>query len=324
MVIRRWEVAMGIRCNLLLLVLLLSILSPVSYGASREPIVIAGGDIQGVYFQIAGEFCRLASLDDPDLSCSVMPSEGAAENLQLLRDGVVNVALVQGDLLFWAQRGEGPYQGQAMPQLRSIMATHAEPITLIVRQSQKAEISALQGKPVYLGAESSGSRVTAQAVLKHFGLPGIEKQELSVDDPGAALCEGKIDAWALVIGHPNKRVLDVSKRCAIQFVPIRAKNTSGAAEKYPFYRSSQIPGRLYPGVLNSTPTLALPAIVVTTDTMDNRLVHELITGYWQHRKSFNKKVSAYANLFRLPAHMEQAAALIPMHPAAAPALRALH
>lgn len=314
---------MGIRCNLLLLVLLLSILSPVSYGASREPIVIAGGDIQGVYFQIAGEFCRLASLDDPDLSCSVMPSEGAAENLQLLRDGVVNVALVQGDLLYWAQRGEGPYQGQAMPQLRSIMATHAEPITLIVRQSQKAEISALQGKPVYLGAESSGSRVTAQAVLKHFGLPGIEKQELSVDDPGAALCEGKIDAWALVIGHPNKRVLDVSKRCAIQFVPIRAKNTSGAAEKYPFYRSSQIPGRLYPGVLNSTPTLALPAIVVTTDTMDNRLVHELITGYWQHRKSFNKKVSAYANLFRLPAHMEQAAALIPMHPAAVPALRAL-
>lgn len=50
---------MGIRCNLLLLVLLLSILSPVSYGAAREPIVIAGGDIQGVYFQIAGEFCRL-------------------------------------------------------------------------------------------------------------------------------------------------------------------------------------------------------------------------------------------------------------------------
>ncbi len=324
MVIRRWEVAMGIRCNLLLLVLLLSILSPVSYGAAREPIVIAGGDIQGVYFQIAGEFCRLASLDDPDLSCSVMPSEGAAENLQLLRDGVVNVALVQGDLLFWAQRGEGPYQGQAMPQLRSIMATHAEPITLIARQSQIAEISALQGKPVYLGAESSGSRVTAQAVLKHFGLPGIEKQELPVDDPAAALCEGKIDAWALVIGHPNKRVLDVSKRCAIQFVPIRAKNTPGAAEKYPFYRVSQIPGRLYPGVLNNTPTLALPAIVVTTDAMDNRLVRDLITGYWQHRKSFNKKVSAYANLFRLPAHMEQAAALIPMHPAAAPALRALH
>ncbi len=315
---------MGTRCSLLLLVLLLSILSPVSHGAPREPIVIAGGDIEGVYFQIAGEFCRLASLDDPDLSCSVMPSEGAAENLQLLRDGVVNVALVQGDLLYWAQRGEGPYQGKAIPQLRSIMATHAEPITLMVRQNQVADISALQGKPVYLGAENSGTRATAEIVLKNFGLPDINKQAVAVEDPGAALCEQKIDAWASVIGHPNKRVLDVSKRCAIQFVPIRPKNTPGAAEKYPFYRASQIPGRLYPGVLANTPTLALPAIVVTTDTMDNRVVSELITGYWQHRKSFNKKVSAYANLFRLPAHMEQAASLIPMHPAAAPALRGLH
>ena len=323
MVTRRWEVVMGIRCNLPFLILMLSIFSPVSHGAAREPIVIAGGDIQGVYFQIAGEFCRLASLGDPDLSCSVMPSEGAAENLQLLREGVVNVALVQGDLLYWAQRGEGPYQGQAIPQLRSIMATHAEPFTLIVRQNQVAEISALQGKPVYLGAENSGSRTTATIVLKNFGLPDINKQEVAVEDPAAALCEQKIDAWALVIGHPNKRVLDVSKRCAIQFVPIRPKNAPGAAEKYPFYRVSQIPGRLYPGVLNNTPTLALPAIVVTTNTMDSRLVSELITGYWQHRKSFNKKVSAYANLFRLPAHMEQAAALIPMHPAAAPALRGL-
>ena len=203
------------------------------------------------------------------------------------------------------------------------MATHAEPFTLIVRQNQVAEISALQGKPVYLGAENSGSRTTATIVLKNFGLPDINKQEGAVEDPAAALCEQKIDAWALVIGHPNKRVLDVSKRCAIQFVPIRPKYAPGAAEKYPFYRVSQIPGRLYPGVLNNTPTLALPAIVVTTNTMDSRLVSELITGYWQHRKSFNKKVSAYANLFRLPAHMEQAAALIPMHPAAAPALRGL-
>lgn len=314
---------MGMRCNLPFLVLLLLILSPVSHGAAREPIVIAGGDIQGVYFQIAGELCRLAVLSDPELSCSVMPSEGAAENLQLLRDGMANVALVQGDLLYWAQRGEEGYQGRAMPQLRSIMATHAEPITLIVRQEQRPEMASLRGKLFYLGTENSGSRVTSLAVLKHFGLPEVESQERLVDEPGTALCERKIDAWGLVIGHPNKQVLAVAKRCAIQFVTIRPKNTPGAAEKYPFYRASQIPGRLYPGVLNNTPTLALPAIVVTTDAMDNRLVSELITGYWQNRKSFNKKVSAYANLFRLPAHMEQAAALIPLHPAAAPALRAL-
>ena len=87
MVTRRWEVVMGIRCNLPFLILMLSIFSPVSHGAAREPIVIAGGDIQGVYFQIAGEFCRLASLGDPDLSCSVVPSEGAGYSAVALYHG---------------------------------------------------------------------------------------------------------------------------------------------------------------------------------------------------------------------------------------------
>jgi uncharacterized protein len=323
MAIHWLEVAMGSPLNRFILGVLLWSLSPLSWGAARGPIVIAGGDLNGVYFQIAGEFCRLASLDNPDLVCSVMPSAGSAENLQLLREGVANLALVQGDLLYWAQRGEGPYQGRAIPQLRSVMATHAEPFTLMVLSTQTANLASLQGKPLYLGAEHSGSRTTALLVLKQLGLPDVEQQEVAVDDPMTALCEQKIAAWAMVIGHPNKQVLDVAKRCAIRFVPILPRYTPGAAEKYPFYRVSQIPGRLYPGVLTNTPTLALPAIMVTTDRMDNQLVSGLITGYWQHRKSFNKKVSAYANLFRLPAHMQQAAMLIPMHPAAATALAGL-
>ena len=303
---------------------LLWILSPWSYGAAPPPIVLAGGDIHGVYFQVARELCRLTTLETPDQACSVKASQGSTDNLQLLQHGAVNVALVQGDLLYWAQRGEGPYQGQAMPHLRSIMATHAEPFTLIVRQDEKADITSLQGRPIYLGADNSGSRLTAQLVLNHFGLSGIKQQEVSVVDPAAALCEKRIDAWSLVIGHPNQQVLEVAKRCAIQFVPIRPARTQSRADKYPFYRVSQIPGRLYPGVLQSTATLALPAILVTTDTMDERSVQRLIEGYWRHRHEFNKKVSAYANLFRLPEHMKQAASLIPMHPAASKALATLH
>ena len=52
MVTRRWEVVMGIRCNLPFLILLLSIFSPVSHGAAREPIVIAGGTSRGFIFRL--------------------------------------------------------------------------------------------------------------------------------------------------------------------------------------------------------------------------------------------------------------------------------
>lgn len=246
MAIHRLEVAMGSPLNRLTLGVILWSLSLLSWGATRGPIVIAGGDLNGVYFQIAGEFCRLASLDDPDLVCSVMPSAGSTENLQLLREGLVNLALVQGDLLYWAQRGEGPYQGQAIPQLRSVMATHAEPFTLMVLSTQTANLAALQGKPLYLGAEHSGSRATALLVLKQLGLPDVEQQEVAVDDPMTALCEQKIAAWAMVIGHPNKQVLDTAKRCAIRFVPILPRNKPGGGRKVSLLSSQPNSGTSLP------------------------------------------------------------------------------
>ena len=303
--------------------ILLMCLSQSGQAAALKPITIAGGSVNGVYFQIASELCQLITNQRPEQACSVLASEGSAENLQLLRNGIASVALVQVDLLYWAQRGEGPYQGRAMPSLRAIMATHAEPLTLVVRQNEITDIASLQGRPLYLGSGNSGSRLTAQVLLSHVGLADIKQQEVAVEDPAAALCDKKIDAWALVIGHPNQQVLDVAKRCAIGFLPLKLEPSQNATE-HPFYRPSQIPGRLYPGVLQGTPTLALPAILVTTDKMDDSSVHSLVEEYWQHRSEFNKKVSAYANLFRLPAHMKQAASLIPMHPAASKALATLH
>ena len=314
---------MKLHSNHLLAGMLLVCLSQFSQASELKPIIIASGNVHGVYFQIASELCLLITSQQPKQACSVISSEGSAENLQLLRKGTANVALVQGDLLYWAQRGEGPYQGQAMPQLRSIMATHAEPLTLMVRQNEIKDVASLLGRPLYLGSGNSGSRLTAQVLLSHVGLTDVKQQEVAVEEPAAALCDKKIDAWALVIGHPNQQVLNVAKRCAIGFLPLTLQRPQDAAE-HPFYRPSQIPGRLYPGVLQSTTTLALPAILVTTDNMDERSVNSLVEEYWQHRSEFNKKVSAYANLFRLPEHMKQAASLIPMHPAAERALAALH
>ena len=111
--------------------LLVSLLVLCSWGVRAMPssLVIASGEIGGVYFQMAGEFCRLVNLQPQGVSCSVLPTDGSLENLSLLADGGADMALVQGDMLLAAYRGEGRFAGAAQPDLRAIMATHAEPLT---------------------------------------------------------------------------------------------------------------------------------------------------------------------------------------------------
>ena len=304
--------------------LLVSLLVLCSWGVRAMPtsLVIASGEIGGVYFQMAGEFCRLVNLQPQGVSCSVLPTDGSLENLSLLADGGADMALVQGDMLLAAYRGEGRFAGTAQPDLRAIMATHAQPLTLIVRQDWSGGLAALQGRAVYLGAPLSGSRATASHLLALSGLLG-QWQEPFPADPQAALCQGQIDMIALLSGHPSRFVVELARRCPIRFLPFSADTITAYVAMHPEYRISQIPGRLYPNLLAPVSTVATPAILVARKEISAKIIQQLLTAFWNNRSQFNKNVSAYANLFRYPEHMLKPAQLIPVHPAAAKTLSTL-
>ena len=71
-----------------------------------------------------------------------------------------------------------------------------------------------------MGLKSSGTRQTALAL---FNVLGAKEQDLdlkSVANLSEALCNKQIDAYGLVMGHPNRIVLDTAKRCAVRFLAI--------------------------------------------------------------------------------------------------------
>lgn len=277
-------------------------------------LVIASGEIGGVYFQMAGEFCRLVNLQSHAVQCSVLPTDGSQENLALLADGGADMALVQGDLLLAAYRGEGVFAGHPQADLRALMATHAEPLTLVVRKSWQGGLTALRGRPVFLGPPLSGSRASASRLLALPGLLQGEWRETFPPDPQRALCQGQVDLIAIFSGHPNRFIVDLAKQCPIRLLPFNADIITAYVAMHPEYRVSQIPGRLYPELLAPIPTVATPAILVARKTLPIDFVRQLLIAFWNGRQLFNKNVSAYANLFRYPAHMLKPALLIPLHP----------
>ena len=133
-------------------------------------LVIASGEIGGVYFQMAGEFCRLVNLQSHAVQCSVLPTDGSQENLALLADGGADMALVQGDLLLAAYRGEGVFAGHPQADLRALMATHAEPLTLVVRKSWQGGLPALRGRPVSEKIQEVGFRIGAAILVLLMGI----------------------------------------------------------------------------------------------------------------------------------------------------------
>lgn len=282
-----------------------------------ERIYLGSGDINGIYYQIGGELCRLATNSSLNYRCAVVPSSGSIDNLALLEAKQINFAMVQSDWAFQASHGLGFFSGKPNHALRALFATHAEPFTLVVRaDSRLHSIEDIKGQKVNFGQVGSGTRQTAITVLNAMKLNIKDVQDVDVAAPGEALCEGDIDVFAIVSGHPNKTLVETAKQCPIRFLPIKGVVLSAILANSPYYQKSQIPPRLYLGNLNPVPTFAVAAILVTLASTSNEQAYAITKGMLNEQTNFNKQTFAYANLFRLNRHRTGKVLPIEQHPGA--------
>lgn len=300
------------RIPVLLLVLLWQ-----SFSQANTVTIGTGGE-QGIYYQVIKEFCRLAGKSDPDLTCKLQASSGSIENLRLLQTGEIPYAIVQSDWLYQASHGTGPFTQQPQPEVRALFATHAEPFTLVVRaDGDISRLEQLKLAPIDMGLKSSGTRQTALAL---FNALGVKEQELdlkNVADLSEALCSKQIDAYGLVMGHPNRIVLATAKRCGIRFLPIDGLVRDQLLKGVKYYQRSQVPARIYPGNLKATPTFAIAATLVTNAGTADAEVYRLTKAMLSQQTSFNEQTYGYANLFHKARNKIGPVLSIEQHPGAA-------
>jgi TRAP transporter TAXI family solute receptor len=199
-----------------------------------------------------------------------------------------------------------------------MFATHAEPFTIVVRaDGDITTLTQLKLAPIDIGLKSSGTRQTALAL---FNLLGAKEQDLdlkSVGNLAEALCSKQIDAYGLVMGHPNRIVLDTTKRCAIHFLPIEGETRDQLLKGVKYYQRSQVPARIYPGNLKATPTFAIAATLVTNAATPEAEVYRLTRAMLSQQTSFNEQTYGYANLFHKARNKTGPVLSIEQHPGAA-------
>lgn len=279
----------------------------------REVITIASGSNKGIYFQVASEICRLTSAGKAQhgLRCGAIPTDGSAENLALLLAGEVDFAIVQSDVLYFAHK-------QYPSRLKGVIATHAEPLTIVTAAGTGIDQAIdLSGAALNIDHQESGTNQSLRRLIgsvKNWTTAPTLLQE-SNWDAFESLCLGEIDAYAAIMGHPNRLVNQTSKRCDISFVPINpAMVADENGDLPPYIMAGKIPGRLYRGNKQATESLAFSANLVTRADVPPAYVAAVVKAVFQTERSFGKNITAYANIFRTPKHMTGNALVIPIHP----------
>lgn len=293
---------------------------PASQSGPRIVWMRTGG-LTGVYFPVGVALCRLPNQHRPEtgLRCAAIPSEGSVANIEALREGEADLALAQTDTAAAVLAGTGAFADTGpFADLRAIMSLYPEPVTIVARaDSGIAALADLQGKRVALGQDGSGQRALAETMLTALGWSDssfAETPDLATEDLADALCGGRIDAYLVAIGHPAPVVRETTRGCDARLVPVTGAAIDQLVSATPSLRKAEIPGGIYRGNPEPTPTFGPGATLFTRAGAPEDEVRAITAGILGDFATLTGLNPALAGLDRKRAMTEGLVA--PLHPAA--------
>lgn len=277
---------------------------PVQSTAERFLVIATGGE-GGVYFPVGQAICKLLNAERADhgLRCSARTTAGSYYNIEALRRGEAEYAIVQSDWQHYAVRGAGgPQPLAAFPSLRAVMALHPEVLTVVVRQDAKIRtLSDLEGKRVNLGLPGSGQRESIRLVFESLGQE-VERLVIPTQFPpeaqADALCAGSADALVYLAGQPNASIGQALARCETTMLPIAGELVERFTRQNPYYAAVTIPANTYPGQTRAVRSVGLRATLVTTTRESDEAVYRVARAIFRDFDGFKSSHPALAGLER--------------------------
>ena len=259
---------------------------------SAEFITIGTGGVTGTYYPTGGAICRLVNQykKETKIRCSVESTGGSVYNINTIKNCELDFGVAQSDVVYQASKGEGKFAGEPIKKLKSVMAIYPELLTLVTRADANInKLADVKGKRINLGNPGSGNEATA---LTLFEESGIKKEDLSfagalkASEMPDALRDNKIDGYFYMVGHPTANIKDASNSVDVKITPIEGPNVDKLIEKYPYFAKADVPGGIYKGNDNPTPTFGVKAVLVTSDDVSVNAVYTVVKAILENFEDF--------------------------------------
>ncbi len=287
-----------------LVVLILACLIMTGCGPTKKHIAIGTGGITGVYYPVGGAISKLINekSSSHNIKASYESTGGSVFNVNAVLNGDLDFGVVQSDRQYQAYNGLSEWEKKgAQSNLRAIFALHSEAVTLIAAaQSGVEKVKDLKNRRVNIGNPGSGQRQNSIDALKDSGLEldDIQTEEVKASEAPGLLQDGRIDAFFYTVGHPSGAIKEATSGVkAVRLIPIEISEE--LLSNNPYYTRVKIPLSYYPKISHPTnvvETFGVKATLVTSESMSEKVVYELVKVVMENLENFKKSHPSLYNL----------------------------
>jgi TRAP transporter TAXI family solute receptor len=236
-------------------------------------------------------FAEVMNAADPALSILPRNTKGSNENIPLLEQGQLDIALVAGEPSYEAFMGIG----RPATRLKILTAMYSSPGMFVVRaDSRYRTIRDLVGHAVAFGAKGSGLPILSRYMLDGLGLKQDEDfKSIYLDHAGdgpAMVLDGRVAAlWGAGIGWPGFTALAESPGGA-RFIAPDAEEIARIRAKHSFLKPLTIPAGSYPGQNAPIDSMGSWSFVLARETLPDDVAYHLAQTLHAAEATFCKKL----------------------------------
>ena len=289
--------------------------------AEQKFISIGTGGVTGVYYPTGGAICRLVNRDRKThgIRCSAESTGGSIYNINTIRAGELEFGVAQSDWQYHAFHGTSKFEDKGkFENLRAVFSVHPEPVTIIARDDSGIDnITQFPGNRINIGNPGSGTLGTYEVIEAAMGWSRDDLKlaaQMKSAETGQALCDGKIDAYFWLVGHPSALTQESLASCAAHLVNAQSAEIDKLVADNPYYRTARIPAGMYNNE-NDIMTFGVGATFVTSADVPDDVVYTVVKAVFDNFDSFRKLHPAFANL--VESEMISDSLSAPLHPGAA-------
>jgi TRAP transporter TAXI family solute receptor len=313
--------------------LLLGTSAAISLGGAEKAIsgnrsfLLATASKGGTFYPVGVALATLATAKlqkKHRISLTAINSAGSAENLQLLRMGEAQFAIIQGLFGYYAWHGKGPLSRYG-PQknLRSVMTLweNVEQYVILtkhVRTGTILDLESVRGMHAAFGKSNSGTINSNRVLLKNLGFD-IDKHFQLVRagyGPSAeALQRGQVVVMGTPAGVPTAAVTRTmsalgNRATILNFTDEQARRADGGLGLWTRF---VIPAGTYPAQKKDILTISQPNLLTVRADVDVQVVYLLTKSIFENL-TFLRTMHAATNAISLERAL--AGLPLPLHPGA--------
>lgn len=253
--------------------------------------IVLGTATPGGGFPLFGD-ALAASVNETEQSFHIETrnTKGSAENITLLEDNKLDIALVSGEPAYEAFSGIG----RPITNLKIITAIYSTPGMFAVKGvSEHESLQSLIGQPIAWGTRDSGLTLLARYVLDGLGLDRDKDfKAVYLDRAGdgpAMVLDGRVAAlWGGGVGWPGFTAVT---QAGGRLIGLSTADASRIRKKHAFLKPLTVPPGTYPNQNELVTSVGSWSYVLARPSLDDEVAYRLAKSIHRSYNTLVKRIS---------------------------------